>query len=335
MGILLAGDYFRPGTLNLLGGAPYAGKTTLLRTMLRASHKGDKFLGLDPGEFPSSWCHVVSDRDASEFFDKLIPMGVPMPSGWAHLWDTVAAKERSAHSRNISLRGQDYMREWLAKTVDSWAEAGLLAPGGLLTLDTAMPFVPNPKDYGKGLIAAQELRRIAVKHQIVILAVAHSGKFKLFQSAATPWERIQISQSIIGCTDTTVYVCSDLETAQSPILEAKPQEQLITVRGRRANPHYLLARMNGGVDFEFSREFHIGKAEHGGARVKAGRPRKVEPEALLDLLTDTPIDLEYLVMAAVEKWKISDDTAKRLVLLAANTGVIERVGNGYRAGRPS
>ncbi len=326
---LLREPYFTSGTINLLGGGPYAGKTTLLRTLLKACLDGKPFLGLETMPFPESWCHIVSDRAQAVFLQSCELAGIPAPTVTTHLWESVPAAEKKHHTQSIRLRGYEYMRDWLEKLFKEWTAAGLLKPGGLVTIDTAMPFIPGPQSYFESWIAAQELRSLAIKYDCILLMVGHAGKYKHMQSAATPWERIQMSMAVIGCTDTTLYICSPIETQQTSEESIDPAAQLVTLKGRLAGSHYWLVKLEiegGNAYFSQLRELEVAEPEkdgkRGGKRLGSGRPRKVAPEALLEILT-TPLEHEQLVSAAVKTWKISTPTAKRLILLALNTGVIQ------------
>lgn len=317
------------GTINLLGGGPYSGKTTLLRTMLRACHDGTDFFGLATKSLPS-WCHVVSDRDQEVFLSDCAAMGLPAPVV-SHLWCSVADKQ--AHGLKFQLRQHAYGREWLGKQLKTWAGSGQLQPGGLVTVDTIMPFVPDARSYADSWLAAQQLRDLAAQYKCVLLGIAHAGKYKHMQSAATPWERIQLSMALIGCTDTTLYVCSAIETQQTKFGNATPEgeSQLITLKGRRADSHYWLGKIEiaEGTTY-FTKVDELGqenKDQKGGDR-GGRRPFKVSNETIKALVADGASTTSLLIKTIIATCGVVEMTARTAINRAVNTGVVLKALDG-------
>lgn len=332
MNVLLREKYFVPGSINLLGGGPYSGKTTLLRTLLKASFEGQSFFGMETIPLPS-WCHVVSDRDQQVFLADCEALGIPLPPT-AHLWESVSDAKRKQHGMNFKLNGHSYARVWLRDQLELWSQSGELKEGGLVTLDTAMPFVPDARSYADSWLAAQELRDMARKYKVVLLLICHAGKYKHMQSAATPWERIQVSMALIGCTDTTLYICSPLETRQTKFDGVNPEEgaQLITLKGRQADSHYWTGKIKyqSGTTL-MERLDEVGKEQldqdkgWGGKRPGSGRPRKISDEMILDVVENT-MPLEDLVQVLINTYGVVKLTARNAVMTAVNTGLLVRSG---------
>lgn len=193
--------------MNILAGAPGAGKSAFFAQMAIAFRDGEPFYGKQPIAIPFQGI-ISADRSwaqsTSKWFQAL---------GWGDI--PAYSLQDDDQFAPFRLRKKDnritIFRECLERLEPPW--------GSLVYVDPIALFLGgNLNDYDACMVACMEIRRLAKKRGVTILGLAHAGKQRNDPNSryARLQDRILGSAALFGYTDTQLYLAEPSELSGAP-----------------------------------------------------------------------------------------------------------------------
>lgn len=214
------------GNIHLLGGAPYAGKSTLTAQLLQAVLCGGEFLGFQTEQLrPEEVGVVFTDRpDAGDWLESLgLQRKVPQHTlaGDPGLRKVIGAK----HSQSVE--GAEFFRYCLSKFPSTLK---------FLVADVFTTYFTGPDVHRARLVASNMnlLHEILKERDLAVLGLVYGLKQKNNESDryAVATERIIGAAPLRGSASTIAYLTSEEESGSRGFQE-------LFLRSRQAAPQHL------------------------------------------------------------------------------------------------
>lgn len=194
-------------SVNLLAGAPGAGKTTLVSTMARWFRDGEPIFGFQPRPVPFQG-FISADRSWKKSTHKWF-----VAAGFGDI-PAYSLQDDLAFNTTRLRKKQDRVRI-LDECLDQLTPVGEpIPPGSVIWVDPLSLFLGgNLLDYDTCLVACTEIRRICTARHITLIGTAHAGKQKAdsAQRYLRIQDRIAGSVALFGYTDTQMYLAEPAE----------------------------------------------------------------------------------------------------------------------------
>jgi len=195
------------GSVNILAGAPGAGKSAFFAQMAVALREGQPFYGRQPAPIPFQGV-ISADRSwvqsTSKWFEAI---GWPdIPAYSLQDDDKFAISSLRKRENRITI-----FLHCLDRLAPPW--------GGLVYVDPIALFLGgNLNDYDACMVACMEIRRLAKTRGVTILGLAHAGKQRNDPNSryARLQDRILGSAALFGYTDTQLYLAEPSELSGTP-----------------------------------------------------------------------------------------------------------------------
>lgn len=297
----LIADVLPRSSVNLIAGAPGAGKTALVAWLAAQFRDNQPIFGYQPRVVPFQ-AFISADRSWAESTKRWFDLaGYPDIPAYSLQDDKGFRKSR--------LRKKQDRMSILRSCLDRFD----IPPNSIIWVDPLSVFLGgNLLDYDTCLVACSEIREICQDMQSAVIGTAHASKQKSdkHQRYLRLQDRIAGSVALFGYTDTQMYLAEPAEISEKFYLF-------------HWHPHhsppasFKLARTKTGLFIPY------------GSEGRDTGELTAEATQVLDLIPFSPSLVKAKdLITHVEAWPLSRSALYRLLDQLVDQGVILRIGRG-------